>query len=158
MAFFDFLSGVSPSTPMATPTVDNLPDVESPTPTFRSRFGDFFRDPENIAMMANLGSALSSPGLTTGQAIGTATSEALRSRALRKLYEKESRRQSGLLSFLGGDLSGLLSPKGDLGGADAVNITDDKITITAPNPRRMQRDTLTETPLESMRRQTDVGF
>lgn len=124
-----------------------------------SAINKFFENPANIKLLADLGAGIGSD-VPIGQALGGAATEYLQQDTLRKLIEQQQRKKPNLLNLVSDSLSGtsdLLSPRGDMGGFDQINLTDDKITFTAPNLARRREGIPREQPLEMRRRpETEV--
>jgi hypothetical protein len=116
---------------------DDMPQENN----WMNKVGSFMGDPNNQRWMAEMGAGFSR-GLGAGEAIGAPTSAHIQRRQFQKgaaksqQEEKDFRKQ--IIDFLHRD-AGLLSPKGDMSGADSVTIGGDgTYTIKGGTPGKTQ--------------------
>lgn len=152
MAAFDFLAetpaGLTDSAPTFNPAA-------APAP---GGFAQAFSDPNVLRALSQLGSGISQ-GQPIGQAVGGASDVLARNRALQAAAAAGSERQQSfmdqLIRALKGDPTGrgLLGPKEDMGTLDSITMTNDGISIKAPNKDRTRPfEQITDQPLEAQPR------
>lgn len=148
MALYDSLTGANVDPEGYAGPMNKLDEVLNTSRQMTE--ADFFSDPNNLRLMAAIGSRISQ-GQTAGQAIGEPTQQMIRSKAAQ---QAGGNLMQQIVQALQADPTGksLLGPKEDMNTLDSIHMTDSGLTIKAPNASQTQPFSIgAEKPLEAIK-------